>query len=83
MKAKMTVRYTSGREDSFEVDLFGGDSAELRLKEFVKDPTVVLQTDNELIVIPSNSIERITFSLPQSGREGFQLGSVRIAKRLR
>src|SRR5206468_3609443 len=39
MNAKMTVRYASGREEDFEVEIFGAGSAEFRLKDFVKDPT--------------------------------------------
>jgi hypothetical protein len=83
MKSKVTIRYTSSREDQFEVDLFGGGASEARLKEFIKDPTIVLQTETELIIIPANSIERITLSLPQSGSEHVALPNVRKGKRLK
>src|SRR6267142_2290929 len=61
--AKMTVRCTSGREECFEIELYGsGKSAGFRLKDFVNDPTVLLQTADELILIPAAAIECITFS---------------------
>lgn len=79
---KMTIRCTSGREEHFEVELFGsGKSAEFRLKEFVKDPTVMLQTASELILIPAAAIECITFSLPESEDVSPLLQNVRKAVR--
>ena len=51
MKTKLIVRYVSGRVEEFEVELFGGPSAEARLKEFAKDPTIVLQTEKEVVII--------------------------------
>jgi len=65
------------------VDLFGGASSELRLKEFVKDPTLVLQTADELIIIPATSIESISLSLPALGQERLGLKNVRKAKRVK
>jgi hypothetical protein len=82
MMTKMTVRYTSGREDQFEVEVFGGQTAEFRLREFAKDPTLVLQTENEVILIPPSAIERITMSLGKSEREQVKLPNVTKAKRL-
>ena len=84
MKANLTVRYNSGREDRFEVELYGsGKSAEFRLKDFAKDPALLLQTESELILIPAAAIECITISLPQSEIEEFGLKNVRKATRLR
>ena len=82
MKAKMTLRYTSGREDHFEVEIFGGGAAEFRLKEFVKDPTLVLKTETELIVVPAHAIESVSLTLPESGYEQLPLKNVRMARRL-
>ena len=82
MNVKMTVRYTSGREDHFEVEVFGGGAAEFRLKEFVKDPTLVLKTEDELIVIPPHAIESISLALPESGGAQSSLKNLRKARRL-
>jgi hypothetical protein len=81
MNVKLTVRYASGRQDHFGVEIFGGGGAKFRLKEFVKDCTLVLKTETELIVIPSHAIESLSFALPESGHE-LLLKDVRNATRL-
>ncbi len=83
MDVKLTVRYCSGREEQFEVEIFGGGSAEFRLKEFVKNPTLVLQTEGELIVIPAHAIEAVSLEFPEEEREGLPLDNIRKAKRLK
>jgi hypothetical protein len=82
MKVKLSVRYLSGREEHFELGLEGGKLAELRLKEFVKDPTVLLKTADQVIIIPSHAIECLTLTLPPLDREPTPLAGVRNAKRL-
>jgi hypothetical protein len=83
MKAKLTVRYTSGREEHFELAVVGGGLADFRLKEFVKDPTLLLKTANEVIVIPAHAVECLTLTLPQLDREPLALTGVRSVKRLK
>lgn len=83
MKTKLTVRYLSNRTESFEVEMFPGKAAGLRLKEFAQDPTLVLQTESELVVIPSSAIECLTISTSQADREQLTLDNVRKAKRLK
>jgi hypothetical protein len=83
MKTRLIVRYVSGRLEEFEVELFGGQSAEGRLKEFAKDPTIVLQTDKEVVIIPATAIERITLPLPEPSSKATALPHVRKAKRLK
>jgi hypothetical protein len=83
MKNAVTIRYVSGREEKFEIEFWGGAGAETRLKEFVKSPTVVLQTGTELLVIPATAIECISISLPKDGKEKLDVGGVRAAKRLK
>jgi hypothetical protein len=83
MEAKMTVRYCSGREEQFEVEIYGGGSAELRLREFVKNPTLVLQTDGELILIPAHAIETVSLEIPEEERERLPLDNIRKAKRVK
>jgi hypothetical protein len=74
-KTKITIRYVSGREDQFEVEIYGGGkSAEFRLKEFVKDPTL-------LILIPAAAIECVTIALPESDTEQLSLPKIRKAQR--
>jgi hypothetical protein len=83
MKTKLRVRYVSGREEEFELQLIGGSSAESRLKEFTKNPTIVLQTENEVIIIPATAIENIILPLPESEDNPIALPNVRKAKRLK
>jgi hypothetical protein len=83
MKTKLTVRYLSGREEQFEVDVYGGEGAETRLQEFVNNPTLVLQTEKEVVIIPATAIESITFPLPESAGTAIPLRNVRKAKRLK
>jgi hypothetical protein len=82
MNVKMTVRYASGREDHFEVQIFGLGAGEFRLKEFIKDPTLVLKTEAELIIIPAHAVESISFALPESEQEQLALKNLRKATRL-
>jgi hypothetical protein len=83
MKTKLIVRYVSGREQEFEVELFGGPSAEARLKEFANRPTILLQTEKEVVIIPATAIESITLPLPESSGKAVDLPDVRKAKRLK
>ena len=84
MNAKMTVRYVSGREDHFEVEIFGGGkSAEFRLKDFIKDPTLVLKTEAEVIVIPAHAIESVSLALSESEFEELPFKNIRRATRLK
>jgi hypothetical protein len=83
MKTKLIVRFVSGREEQFEVELFGGPSAEARLKEFAKDPTIVLQTEKEVVIIPATAIESITLSLPEPSGKTIALPDVLKGKRLK
>jgi hypothetical protein len=78
----MTVRYLSNREELFDVELVGGQTSIIRLKEFVKDPTLVLRTDNELIIIPSTAIESISLSLSELEPDEYSLDGVRKASRV-
>jgi hypothetical protein len=57
--------------------------AEARLKEFSKDPTLVFQTDKEIIIIPATAIESITIALPADSVKTSTLPNLRKAKRLR
>ncbi|MCI0682733.1 MAG: hypothetical protein L0Y71_11590 [Gemmataceae bacterium] len=82
MKTKMTVRCTSGREEHFEIDVYGsGKSAEFRFQEFVKDPTVLLRTASEVILIPAAAVECITLSLPEADSEQLSFQHIRMAER--
>ena len=82
MKTQVTIRYVSGREEQYEVELHGGKFVEARLKEFANNPTILLQTDDEIIIIPATAIETITLPLPDPEGTSFALPNVRKAKRL-
>ena len=83
MKTKVLVRYVSGREEQFEVELFGGASAEARLKEFIHNPMLVLQTEKEVVIIPATAVESITLALPESAAQAIALPNLRRGKRLK
>jgi hypothetical protein len=83
MKTKLIVRYVSGREEQFEVEFYGGTSAEDRLKEFIKNPTIVLQTEKEVVIIPATAIESIALPFPEAAGKAIALPNVRKAKRLK
>jgi hypothetical protein len=82
MQTKVTIRFVSGREEQFEVDFYGGTGTEARLKEFVKNPTVVLQTEKELVIIPATAIECIIMPIPESASKSIALPSVRKGRRV-
>jgi hypothetical protein len=83
VKTRVLVRYVSGRQEQFEVELFGGQSAEARLREFTKDPTIVLQSEKEVVIIPATAIESITLPLPEAAGRPLALPNVRKGKRLK
>ena len=80
---KVIVRYISGREEQFEVEMYGATGAELRLKEFVQESNMVLQTDKEVIVIPSTAVECVTLLFPEGVGKELALPNVRKGKRLK
>jgi hypothetical protein len=82
MKTKVSVRYVSGRQEQFEVELFGGASTEARLKDFIKSPMITLQSENELIIIPSTAIECITLPMPDAVKGAMASSTIRKGKRV-
>jgi hypothetical protein len=82
MKTPVTIRYISGREERFEIELWAGSGTESRLVAFVKEPNLILHTDKELILIPGTAIECISIALPRPGDPTLKLESVRPARRL-
>jgi hypothetical protein len=83
MMTKITIRYVSGREEQFEVELFAGTSAEARLKEFTKNPTLLLRTGKDVVIIPASAVETITLALPEAAAKEVTLPNVPNAKRLK
>jgi hypothetical protein len=83
MKTPLTVRFISGREEQFEVNFWAGSGIEGRLQEFVKQPTIVLQTPTELVIIPSTAIESLSIALPEDEETKPEFKSIRVAKRLK
>ncbi len=82
MKTTVTVRFVSGREEKFEMELWGGTGAPARLQAFVEKPNLLLQAGDELLVIPASAIECITIKLPK-GESRFNLGDIRPATRVK
>jgi hypothetical protein len=83
MKSTVTIRFISGREEKYEVEFWGGTGAQARFQDFIESPTVVLQAGGELLVMPSTAIECISIALPADGKGHVNLGTVRLAKRLK
>jgi hypothetical protein len=83
VKSRVTIRYVSGRQDQFEVELLGEYTAEGRLKEFAKNPTIVLQTEKDVVIIPATAIESISMPIPDSPSGKVHLPNVRKAKRVK
>jgi hypothetical protein len=81
MNATLTVRYISGREERFEVEAWGGTGGKDRLETFVATPNLILQTSNELIVIPGSAVECYSFALPPD-LSPTTLEGIRHAKRI-
>jgi hypothetical protein len=56
MKIAVTIRFTSGREERFEMELWGGSGAQARPRAFVAKPTLLLRSVDEVLVIPGSAI---------------------------
>ena len=82
MKASVTVRFVSGREEKFEMELWGGTGAQARLQAFVEKPNLLLQTADELLIIPGSAIECISIKVPK-GTNRFNLADIRPATRIK
>jgi hypothetical protein len=61
----VTVRYLSGREEKFKMELWIGMGTEERLKAFVAKPDLLLKTGKEVIIIPGSAIECVTIEVPK------------------
>jgi len=81
MKTEVTVRFTSGREERFETELWEGTGAQARLQAFVEKPNLLLQTDDEVLIIPGSAIECISIKV-QKGDSRFKLSDIRPATRI-
>ncbi len=82
MKSSVTVRFTSGREEKFEMQFWGGAGAQARLQAFVENPTLILKTSDEVLIIPGSAIECISIKV-QKGDDWSSLGGIRSAKRIK
>jgi hypothetical protein len=82
MKTQATIRFVSGREEKFETDLWGGTSAQARLQAFAENPTLILQTSDEVLIIPGSAIECISIKVPK-GDSRFNLSDIRPATRIK
>ena len=82
MKAAVTVRFVSGREEKFEMELWGGTGTQGRLQAFAENPSMILQTSDEVIIIPNSAIECVSIKVPK-GDSRFNLSDVRPATRIK
>jgi hypothetical protein len=81
MKNSVTVRFTSGREEKFEMEFFGGAGAPARLQKFVENPALVLKTADEVLILPGSAIECISIK-SQKGDAWSNVTDLRPAKRI-
>ena len=82
MKNSVTVRFTSGREEKFEMEFFGGAGASARLKAFVENPALVLKAADEVLILPGSAIESISIKT-QRGDDWSNLTNLRPARRIK
>jgi len=82
MKTSVKIRFTSGREERFEMEFWGGPGAQARLRAFVAKPTLLLQTSDEVLIIPGSAIECISIKIPK-GESSFNLTDLRPATRIK
>jgi hypothetical protein len=80
MKTSVTVRFISGREEKFEMELWDNTTAQDRLQAFAENPKLILQTTDEVIVIPASAIECISVKMPKGHA---QFGGARPAARIK
>jgi hypothetical protein len=83
MKSTVTIRFTSGRHEKYEVELWGGNSSAVRLKTLIESPALTLQVGSELVIFPMSAIEAISVTIAKDDVEKVNLGDVRVAKRLK
>jgi hypothetical protein len=83
MITTFTVRFLSGRVEKYEVELYGGPATETRLEEFTKNPTIVLKTETEVVIIPATAIESISLEWPGAEDPMMNLPNIRKGKRLK
>jgi hypothetical protein len=81
MKNSVTVRFTSGREERFEMEFVGGAGASARLKAFVENPALLLKTADEVLILPGSAIECISIK-SQKGDAWSNVTDLRPAKRI-
>jgi hypothetical protein len=60
---RVRILYTSGREDTYEVEFSGKEISHQKVQAWMNSPRLVLQTDEALVVIPSSGIEKIMFEI--------------------
>ena len=82
MKRVVTVRFISGREEKFEMEFWESTGAQARLQAFVEKPNLLLQTDDEVLIIPGSAIECISIKA-QKGDSRFNLKDIRAATRVK
>jgi len=83
LRSIVSIRFISGREEKYEVDFWGGTGAKARFKEFLSNPTIVLQLSGEVLVIPASAIESISFATTKDATDKMDLGTFRAAKRVK
>jgi hypothetical protein len=84
MKATLNVRYVSGREEQYEIDLWGGGAGgRARLEEFIDTPNLALNLGNELVVIPGTAVERYSMTMAKTDGGGLDLSTIRTARRIK
>ena len=79
---RVRILYTSGREDTYEVEFTGPEVSHQKLQVWMNSPRLVLQTEEALVVIPSSGIEKIMFELTGDGANIPPIEGLRRARKL-
>jgi hypothetical protein len=82
MRNVVTIRFTSGREERFEMDFSSGSGALARLKAFVEKPTLLMHTGDEVVIIPGSAIECVRVKT-QKGDYWSEITSLRPVRRIK
>jgi hypothetical protein len=79
---RVRILYTSGREDTYEVDFTGSELSHQKLQSWMSSPRLILQTEEALVIIPSSGIEKIMFELTGDGSNIPPIEGLRRARKL-
>jgi hypothetical protein len=82
MKTAVTIRFTSGREERFEMELWGGSGPRHACRHLWRNRLCCFEAWTKVLVIPGSAIECISLKIPK-GDSRFNLSEIRPATRIK